>query len=67
MPEQKEHEKIENLVDAPGEAAKAARSLEDATNSNETLEGYQVINDERIPEDLKNEGLEPEKTSGKKK
>ena len=67
MPEQKEHEKIENLVDAPGEAAKAARSLEDAANSNETLQGYQAINDERIPEDLKNEGLEPEKTSGKKK
>ena len=61
MPDQKEHEKIENLVDAPGEAAKSARSLEDAANSNETLQGFQAINNERIPEDLKNEGLETEK------
>ncbi len=60
MPEQKEHEKIENLVDAPGEAAKSARSLEDAANSNETLQGFQAINNERIPEDLKNEGLKSE-------
>ena len=60
MPDQKEHEKIENLVDAPGEAAKSARSLEDAANSNETLQGFQAINNERIPEDLKNEGLESE-------
>lgn len=58
MPDQKEHEKIENLVDAPGEAAAhSARTLEEAAASNQTLQGFQAINNERIPEDLENEGL----------
>ena len=59
MPDQKEHEKPENLVEAPGEAAKSARTLEEAAASNETLQGYQAMNNERIPEDLENEGLTP--------
>lgn len=58
MPDQDEHEKIENMVEAPGEAAKSARTLEEAANSHETLQGFQAINNERIPEDLENENLE---------
>ena len=55
MPEQSEHEKIENLVDAPGEAAKSARSLEQAANSNQTLERFQAINNEHFSEELQEE------------
>jgi len=58
MPEQKEHEKVENLVDAPGEAEKSARTLEQAANSNQTLEGFQSINNERLSEDLQTEARE---------
>ena len=61
MPDQEEHEKIENMVETPGGAAKSARTLEEAANSHETLQGFQAINNERIPEDLKNEGLEQKK------
>ena len=61
MPDENEHEKIEDMVEVPGEAAKSARSLEQAANSNQTLQGFQVVNNERIPEDLENEGLEPPK------
>lgn len=57
MPDQDEHEKIKNMVDGPGEAARAARTLEEAAASDETLQGFQAINNERIPEDLENEGL----------
>ena len=60
MSDQEEHERIEDMVEAPGEAAKSARTLEEAAASNETLQGFQAINNERIPEDLKNEGLETE-------
>jgi hypothetical protein len=61
MPDENEHEKIEDMVEVPGEAAKSARSLEQAANSNQTLQGFQAVNNERIPEDLENEGLEPPK------
>ena len=33
--------------------------MEEAAASNETLQGFQAINNERIPEDLENEGLAP--------
>jgi hypothetical protein len=51
MPDQEEHEKPENLVESPGEAEEAARSLEDAADSHETLQGYFAINDVRDPEE----------------
>ena len=51
MPPQEEHEKPENLVDSPHQTEHTARSLEDAANSNETLEGYYSINNEKEPED----------------
>lgn len=52
MPPQEEHEKIENLVDSPHQAEHTARSLEDAADSNDTLEGYYAINDEKPPKEV---------------
>ena len=46
MPKQEEHDKPENLVEVPGEAEEAARTLEDAVDSHETLEGYYAMNEE---------------------
>jgi len=34
---------------------KSARSLEQAANSNQTLEGFQAINNEHLSEELKEE------------
>ncbi len=45
MPQQEEHDKPENLVDAPHQAEHTARSLQDAADSNATLEGYYAVND----------------------
>ena len=50
MPDQAEHDKPENLVEAPGEAEQTARSLQDAADSHETLQGFFAINNERPPE-----------------
>ena len=50
MPDQSEHDKPENLVEAPGEAEQAARSLQEAADSHATLEGFFAINNERPPE-----------------
>ncbi len=44
MPSQEEHEKPEDMVEVPGEAEHAARSLEDAADSNATLQGYYAMN-----------------------
>ena len=49
MPEQEEHEKPEDMVEAPGEAEHTARTLEQAADSNETLEGYFSINERKPP------------------
>ena len=45
MPPQDEHDTPENLVDAPHQAEHTARSLQEAADSNATLEGYYAIND----------------------
>jgi hypothetical protein len=59
MPDQKEHEKVENLVESSPELAeKAARTLEQAANSNQSLEGFQAINNERITPELEREARE---------
>lgn len=58
MPDQEEHDKVENLVEAPGVAAQAARTLQQAANSNQSLEGFEAINNERITDDLKREAEE---------
>ncbi len=52
MPRQEEHDKPENLVESPGEADRAARSLEDAADSNATLEGYYSVNAEKPPPEV---------------
>lgn len=57
MPDQSEHEKLENLVDQPGQAENSARSLQEAVDSHRTLEGFEAMNNERLPED---EGKESE-------
>ncbi len=54
MPAQEEHEKPENLVEAPGEAERAARSLQDAADSNATLQGYYAMNDVKDPQEVEN-------------
>lgn len=54
MPAQDEHEKPENLVEAPGVAERAARSLQDAADSNATLQGYYSINDVKAPQEVEN-------------
>ncbi len=49
-PPQQEHETPENLVEVPGEAEQAARSLEDAADSHQTLQGFYAMNNQRPPE-----------------
>jgi hypothetical protein len=49
MPDQSEHEKPENLVESPGEAEQAARTLEQAAASHQSLQGFEAINNERLP------------------
>ena len=53
MPKQEEHDKPENLVESPGEAEQTARTLEDAADSNATLEGYYSINETEPPEEVR--------------
>lgn len=59
MPEQSEHDKPENLVEESTELEQeAARSLQDAADSHQTLDGFYAINNERPPE----EAEQPEKS-----
>lgn len=51
MPTQEEHERPEDMVEAPGEAEHTARSLQEAADSNATLEGYYAINETKAPEE----------------
>lgn len=64
MPKQEEHEKPENLVESPHEAEHAARSLDDAVDSNATLEGYYSINETEPPEEVREQ---VDKERGKEK
>ena len=58
MAEQSEHDKPQNLVEASQELEEeAARSLQDAADSNATLQGYYSINDQTPSE----EALEADK------
>lgn len=59
MPNQEEHDRPENLVEQPHQAEHEARSLEDAVDSNGTLEGYFAMNNIRDPE--QREAMELEK------
>ena len=52
MPTQEEHDQPENLVEAPGEAERSARSLEDALDSHATLDGYFAMNNIKDPNEI---------------
>ena len=58
MPDQKEHEKPENLVESPHQEEQEARSLEDAVDSRGTLEGYYAMNNIRDEEEREALALE---------
>lgn len=45
MPKQEEHDRPENLVESPNWKGDSARSLEDAANSHNSLQGYAAMND----------------------
>jgi hypothetical protein len=59
MPAQEEHDKPENLVESPNQAEHEARTLEDAVDSNATLEGYFAMNNIK-PDKEEREELERE-------
>ena len=52
MPKQEEHERPEDMVESPGLAEEAARTLEDAVDSHGTLEGYYAMNNEKPPKEV---------------
>ena len=61
MPRQEEHDKPENLVESPHQAEHEARSLEDAVDSNSSLEGFFAMNNIRDGEEQRALDLEKEK------
>ncbi len=67
MPEQQEHERPEDLVEAPGEAEQAARSLEDSVDSHGTLQGYYAMNDVKDPQEIENEAANDKQPENREK
>lgn len=67
MSAQEEHEKLENLVDQPGQAAHSARSLGEAADSNHTLEGLFAINDVKDVAELEKEAAEDKSDENREK
>ncbi len=67
MQGQKEHDKPENLVESPHQAEHEARSLEDAVDSNATLEGFFAMNDIHDDEEREAMALEEKQTPKKDK
>jgi hypothetical protein len=55
MPAPEEHEKPEDLVDSPHQAEHTARSLQEAADSDGTLQGYYAINDVKDSEEVEQE------------
>jgi hypothetical protein len=66
MPTQNEHDKPENLVDQPGQAAHTARTLGEAADSNQTLDGYYAINNSRESSESDSDAPTGEKSDSKK-
>ncbi len=58
MPEHDDLEKLRNMAASDEEAKKAARSLEDATDSHGTLEGFEAMNNERFSPEMVKEAEE---------
>ena len=53
MPKQEEHEKPEDMVEESAALAEqAARSLQEAADSNETLQGYYSMNKSPAPPEV---------------
>ncbi len=64
MPSQEEHDKPENLVESPHQKTHPAESLEEAADSNATLQGYYAMNNLRPPEEPTAESAsEPSETA----
>lgn len=55
MPRQEDHDKPENLVESPHQAEHTARTLQEAADSNATLEGYYSINETPAPKEVEEE------------
>ncbi len=55
MQDQNEHERPDDMVESPGEAEKAARTLQDAASSHATLQGYYAVNNVKDTEELEKE------------
>jgi hypothetical protein len=67
MPAQEEHDKPENLVESPGKKIHSARSLEEAVDSNETLQGFYAMNDVKDSAELDREASEMPEDDGREK
>jgi hypothetical protein len=55
MSDQKEFERLKNMVPTDKEEKEAARSLEDAVDSHHTLQGFEAMNNERFSKELEEE------------
>jgi hypothetical protein len=61
MPQQSEHEQPQDMVEESTELEReAARSLQEAADSHQTLEGFFAINNERPPEGAASDDCESE-------
>jgi len=58
MSDQKEFERLKDMVPTDEEERKAARSLEDAADSHQTLQGFEAINNERFSKELEEEAAQ---------
>ena len=58
MPDQKEFERLKNMVPTDEEQKNAARSLEDSVDSHHTLQGFEAMNNEHFSKELEEEATE---------
>jgi len=58
MPDQKEFERLKDMVPTDAEEKNAARSLEDAVDSHHTLQGFEAMNNEHFSKELEKEAAE---------
>ena len=55
MADQNEFERLKNMVPTDEEEKNAARSLQDAVDSHQTLQGFEAMNNEHFSEELEEE------------
>ena len=58
MSDQKEIERLKNMVPTDAEQKNAARSLEDSVDSHHTLQGFEAMNNEHFSKELEEEAAE---------